>query len=181
MRWAAVRQLRVRFPPSAKQGENYLPSCRSHMVGYIELCWKRYVGRWIELTGLLQYIANQLKAKHSLDLLIVKEVRFSSKNASGYKVNTCVMVVPFDKKLRTRSLLLYRNSMKKKCLRYIRPDFGKNRRTPYVAAVSYLLLLVGWLAVAHLGPLSEYLREGVVHTLDLETACCILRVFHHCS
>ena len=28
----------------------------------------------IELTGLLQYIANQLKAKHSLDLLIVKEV-----------------------------------------------------------------------------------------------------------
>jgi len=28
----------------------------------------------IELTGLLQYVANQLKAKHSLDLLIVKEV-----------------------------------------------------------------------------------------------------------
>jgi len=28
----------------------------------------------IELTGLLQYIANQLKAKHSLDLLIIKEV-----------------------------------------------------------------------------------------------------------
>ena len=34
--------------------------------------------------------------------------------------------------------------------------------------------------MADLGPLSEYLREGVVHTLDLETACCILRVFHHC-
>ena len=28
----------------------------------------------IELTGLLQYVANQLKAKNSLDLLIVKEV-----------------------------------------------------------------------------------------------------------
>jgi hypothetical protein len=34
--------------------------------------------------------------------------------------------------------------------------------------------------VAHLGPLSEYLREGVIHTLYLETACCMLRVFHHC-
>lgn len=28
----------------------------------------------IELTGLLQYVANQLKAKHSLDLLIIKEI-----------------------------------------------------------------------------------------------------------
>jgi len=28
----------------------------------------------IDLTGLLQYVANQLKAKHSLDLLIVKEI-----------------------------------------------------------------------------------------------------------
>ena len=30
----------------------------------------------IELTGLLQYVANQLKAKNSLDLLIVKEVGY---------------------------------------------------------------------------------------------------------
>ena len=28
----------------------------------------------IDLTGLLQYVTNQLKAKHSLDLLIVKEM-----------------------------------------------------------------------------------------------------------
>ena len=34
--------------------------------------------------------------------------------------------------------------------------------------------------MADLGPLSEYLREGVVYTFDLETACCILGVFHHC-
>ena len=40
----------------------------------------------IELTGLLQYVANQLKAKNSLDLLIVKEVGllFSSMKYNMY-------------------------------------------------------------------------------------------------
>ncbi len=42
----------------------------------------------IELTGLLQYVANQLKAKNSLDLLIVKEVGLSL----IYKVIQCMYV-----------------------------------------------------------------------------------------
>ena len=37
-------------------------------------CGSVYKKHNIELTGLLQYVANQLKAKHSLDLLIVKEI-----------------------------------------------------------------------------------------------------------
>ena len=37
-------------------------------------CGSVYKKYNIELTGLLQYVANQLKAKNSLDLLIVKEV-----------------------------------------------------------------------------------------------------------
>ena len=37
-------------------------------------CGAVYKKHTIELTGLLQYVANQLKAKHSLDLLIIKEV-----------------------------------------------------------------------------------------------------------
>merc|ERR1719309_497292 len=37
-------------------------------------CGSVYKKYNIELTGLLQYVANQLKAKHSLDLLIVKEI-----------------------------------------------------------------------------------------------------------
>ena len=38
-------------------------------------CGSVYKKYNIELTGLLQYVANQLKAKNSLDLLIVKEVK----------------------------------------------------------------------------------------------------------
>eukprot|EP00090_Calanus_glacialis_P000154 TRINITY_DN1009_c0_g1_i2.p1 TRINITY_DN1009_c0_g1~~TRINITY_DN1009_c0_g1_i2.p1 ORF type:complete len:1411 (-),score=541.96 TRINITY_DN1009_c0_g1_i2:289-4521(-) len=37
-------------------------------------CGAVYKKHNIELTGLLQYVANQLKAKHSLDLIIIKEV-----------------------------------------------------------------------------------------------------------
>jgi len=37
-------------------------------------CGAVYKKHTIELTGLLQYVANQLKAKHSLDLIIIKEV-----------------------------------------------------------------------------------------------------------
>ena len=37
-------------------------------------CGSVYKKHNIELTGLLQYVANQLKAKHSLDLLIIKEI-----------------------------------------------------------------------------------------------------------
>ena len=37
-------------------------------------CGSVYKKYNIELTGLLQYVANQLKAKHSLELLIVKEI-----------------------------------------------------------------------------------------------------------
>ena len=37
-------------------------------------CGSVFKKHTIELTGLLQYVANQLKAKHSLDLLIIKEI-----------------------------------------------------------------------------------------------------------
>ena len=37
-------------------------------------CGAVYKKHTIELQGLLQYVANQLKAKHSLDLIIIKEV-----------------------------------------------------------------------------------------------------------
>ena len=41
------------------------------LSSFCRLVYKKHT---IELTGLLQYVANQLKAKHSLDLIIIKEV-----------------------------------------------------------------------------------------------------------
>ena len=41
------------------------------LSSFCRLVYKKHT---IELKGLLQYVANQLKAKHSLDLIIIKEV-----------------------------------------------------------------------------------------------------------
>ena len=44
------------------------------LTALASFCGSVYKKHNIELTGLLQYVANQLKAKHSLDLLIIKEI-----------------------------------------------------------------------------------------------------------
>merc|ERR1719347_554172 len=44
------------------------------LTALASFCGTVYKKHSIDLTGLLQYVANQLKAKHSLDLLIIKEV-----------------------------------------------------------------------------------------------------------
>lgn len=46
----------------------------SWLTSLSSFCGAVYKKHTIELTGHLWYVANQLKAKHSLDLLIIKEV-----------------------------------------------------------------------------------------------------------
>jgi THO complex subunit 2 len=54
-----------------KHDSTSISSWLQSLSSFCGAVYKKYI---IELTGLLQYVANQLKAQKSLDLLILKEV-----------------------------------------------------------------------------------------------------------
>jgi len=78
--------------PSRERTKTDGTSISMWLTALSSFCGAVFKKHSIELTGLLQYVANQLKAKHSLDLLIIKEVVAKMGGVEGHEEMTAEQV-----------------------------------------------------------------------------------------